>query len=108
MLRFLSQFQAEYQRTKLISKRLRELNLLEPKQAEAKLPNGKTKAINGFSSVERSRILTLPAAVLLDLMRKGVDEMICHHLGSLRNVQTLGSPTYCESEPLAPTAPLQS
>ena len=85
ILRFLSQFQAEYQRTKLISKRLRELNLLEPKQAEAKLSDGKTKAIHGFSTVERSRILTPPADVWLDLMRTGVYEMICHHLGSLRN-----------------------
>lgn len=48
ILRFLSQFQAEYQRTKLISKRLRELNLLEPKQAEAKLSDGKRRRSTVF------------------------------------------------------------
>ncbi|MCT0226322.1 SapC family protein [Synechococcus sp. CS-1328] len=91
ILRFLSQFQAEYQRTKVICKRLKELNLLEPKEAEAKLPNGQTKAMNGFYTVERSRVLTLSSDVLLDLVRTGVYEMICHHLASLRNFNTLGN-----------------
>ncbi len=91
ILRFLSQFQAEYQRTKAICKRLKELNLLEPKQAEAKLPNGQTKAMNGFYTVERSRVMTLSSEVLLDLVRTGVYEMICHHLASLRNFNALGN-----------------
>ncbi|MCP9916435.1 SapC family protein [Cyanobium sp. ATX 6F1] len=91
ILRFLSQFQAEYQRTKVICKKLKELNLLEPKQAEAKLPNGQTKAINGFYTVERSRVLTLSSEALLELVRSGVYEMICHHLASLRNFNTLGN-----------------
>lgn len=104
ILRFLSQFQAEYQRTKVICKKLRELNLLEPKQAEAKLPNGQSKAINGFYTVERSRVLTLASDVLLDLVRSGVYEMICHHLASLRNLNTLGN--HMQSDPSEPVSSL--
>ena len=103
ILRFLSQFQAEYQRTKVICKRLRELNLLEPKQAEAKLPNGQTKAINGFYTVERSRVLTLASDVQLDLLRSGVYEMVCHHLASLRNLNTLGEHGLSGDSALAPS-----
>jgi hypothetical protein len=91
ILRFLGQFQAEYQRTKTICKRLKELNLLEPKQAEAKLGDGQKKALNGFYTVERSRVLTLSSEVILDLVRTGTYEMICHHLASLRNFNTLSS-----------------
>lgn len=102
ILKFLSQFQAEHQRTKIISQRLRELNLFEPKRAEAKLPHGQSKAIHGFYTIERSRLLTLSSEVLLDLVRSGVYEMICHHLASLRNFNTLGShflPESAETEP---------
>lgn len=108
ILRFLSQFQAEYQRTKVICKKLRELNLLEPKQAEAKLPNGEIKAINGFYTVERSRVLTLSSDVLLDLARSGVYEMICHHLGSLRNLNTLGNHLQSDSAEHSPPSALPS
>lgn len=101
ILRFLSQFQAEYQRTKAICKRLKELNLLEPKQAEANLANGQKKALNGFYTIERSRVLTLSSEVLLDLVRTGVYEMICHHLASLRNFNALsnmGAQSQADSE----------
>jgi len=97
ILRFLSQFQAEYERTKVICKRLKELNLLEPKQAESKLPNGQVKAMNGFYTVERSRISTLSSDVLLDLVKTGVYEMICHHLASLRNLNKLGDHALSEA-----------
>lgn len=92
VLKFLGQFQSEYERTKLICKKLKELNLLEPKQVEVKLPSDQTKKVKGFYAIERSRVMTLPSEAILELVQSNIYEIICHHLASLRNFNKLGNP----------------
>lgn len=89
ILKFLSQYQAEFQRTQTICKKLKDLNLLERKQVEATLPDGEKMSLTGFFTVDRSRLATLGSDVIVDLVRTGTYELICHHLASLRNFNLL-------------------
>ncbi len=89
VLKFLSQYQAEFGRTQAFCKKLKDLNLLERKQVEASLPNGETMSLTGFHTVDRSRLNTLSSEAIVDLVRSGAYELICHHLASLRNFNVL-------------------
>lgn len=89
VLKFLSQYQAEFQRTQAICKKLKELNLLERKQVEATLPDGEKMSLTGFFTVDRPRLSTLSSEAIVDLVRTGAYELICHHLASLRNFNLL-------------------
>jgi len=89
VLKFLSQYQAEFQRTQAVCKKLKELNLLERKQVEATLPSGEKMSLTGFFTVDRPRLATLSSEAIVDLVRSGAYELICHHLASLRNFNVL-------------------
>jgi hypothetical protein len=89
VLQFLSQYQAEFERTQAICKKLKELNLLEAKQVQATSPNGETITVDGFYAVEPSRLATLTSEAIVDLVRSGIYELICFHLASLRNFELL-------------------
>jgi hypothetical protein len=89
VLKFLSQYQAEFQRTQAICKKLKDLNLLERKQVEATLPDGEKMSLTGFFTVDRPRLATLSSEAIVDLVRSGAYELICYHLASLRNFTLL-------------------
>jgi hypothetical protein len=89
VLKFLSQYQAEFQRTQTFCAKLKELNLLERKQVEATLPSGEKMSLTGFFTVDRPRLATLSSEAIVDLVRSGAYELICHHLASLRNFNVL-------------------
>lgn len=89
VLTFLGQYQAEFLRTQAFCKKLKELNLLERKQVETSLPSGEQMALTGFFTVDRPRLTTLSSAVIVELVRSGAYELICHHLASLRNFTLL-------------------
>ena len=89
VLQFLSQYQAEFERTQAICKKLKDLNLLEAKQVQATSPNGETMSIDGFYAVDPSRLATLSSEAIVDLVRSGTYELICFHLASLRNFELL-------------------
>src|SRR5215469_12844219 len=59
VLKFLGQYQREFQRTQAFCKTLKDLNLLEPMQAQIKLSSGERMALGGFSVVDRARLKTL-------------------------------------------------
>jgi hypothetical protein len=89
VLKFLSQYQAEFERTQAICKKLKDLNLLEAKQVQATSPTGETMTVDGFFAVEPSRLATLSSEAIVDLVRSGTYELICFHLASLRNFELL-------------------
>ena len=89
VLQFLSQYQAEFERTQAICKKLKDLNLLEAKQVQATSPTGETMTVDGFFAVEPSRLATLSSEAIVDLVRSGTYELICFHLASLRNFELL-------------------
>jgi hypothetical protein len=89
VLKFLQQYQIEFHRTQAFCKKLEELNLLQPMQAQINLGSGQRVALRGFSVVDRARLKTLPADVLAQLLRSDVLELIYGHLVSMRNFATI-------------------
>jgi hypothetical protein len=89
VLKFLQQYQLEFQRTQTFCKKLKELNLLEPMQTKINLGSGVRMALCGFSVVDRSRLKTLSAEVLAELVRSDELELIYDHLVSMRNFATV-------------------
>lgn len=66
---------------------------------EATLPSGEKISLTGFFTVDRPRLTTLSSEAIVDLVRSGAYELICHHLASLRNFNVLRDRT---SEALQP------
>ena len=89
VLKFLQQYQMEFNRTRALCEKLKELNLLEPMQAQINLGSGEQRSLTGFSAVNRSRLKTLSTEVLADLVRSDEMELIYNHLLSMRNFEAM-------------------
>lgn len=89
VLKFLQQYQVEFNRTRAFCKKLKDLNLLEPMQAQINLDSGEKRLLTGFSAISRSRLKTLPAESLAELVRSDEMELIYGHLQSMRNFSLL-------------------
>jgi len=88
-LKFLQQYQLEFERTKAFSNKLKELNLLEPMRARLDLGSGKGMALAGFSVVNRARLKTLSAEMLAKLASSDELECVYTHIVSLGNFARL-------------------
>src|SRR6185369_5327850 len=55
VLKFLQQYQVEFQRTQAFCKKLKDLNLLEPMRAQISLDSGERISLTGFMAVDRAR-----------------------------------------------------
>jgi hypothetical protein len=89
VLKFLQQYQLEFHRTQTFCKKLKDLNLLEPMQAQINLRSGERMALGGFSVVNRARLKTLSAEMLAELVRLDELELIYDHLVPMRNFATV-------------------
>jgi hypothetical protein len=85
VLKFLQQYQLEFRRTQAFCKKLKDLNLLEPMQAQINFDSGEKMFLTGFSAVNRARLKTLPAATLAELAQSDELELIYIHMNSMRN-----------------------
>jgi SapC len=85
----MGQYQREFQRTQAFCKKLKDLNLLGPMQAQIKLGSGERMALGGFSVVDRARLKTLSGNVLAQLVQSDELELIYAHLVSMRNFETV-------------------
>jgi len=85
VLNFLKEYQSEYNRTQLFCKKLLELGLLEPMQAQIKLKTGKQVSLTGFKCVSREKLNALAPDKLADLAKSGALELIYVHLYSMKN-----------------------
>jgi hypothetical protein len=85
VLKFLQQYQLEFQRTQAFCRKLKELNLLEPMRAQISLESGERIALGGFMAVDRARLKTLPSDKLAELVKSDEMELIYAHLQSMRN-----------------------
>lgn len=85
VLKFLQQYQLEFQRTQAFCTRLKELNLLEPMRAQISLDSGEKIGLTGFMAVDRARLKTLSSEKLAELARSDEMELIYAHLLSMRN-----------------------
>src|SRR5690606_21626494 len=87
VLGFLQAYQAQFQRTKELTRRLREFGLLEPMQAQFTLPDGRGMMLSGFEVVSRDRLRGLTSEQLAALFATEDLELVYLHLQSLRNLQ---------------------
>lgn len=85
VLSFVNEYQAQFQRTRAFCSRLRELDLLQPMQAQFTLPGGAQKQLTGFMVVDRSKLKELDDAILAKMARNDELELIYLHLQSLQN-----------------------
>ena len=85
ILSFLQDYQGRFQRTKAFCRRLEELKLLQPMQAQFNLNTGEQRTLSGFMTIDREKLKALPGDVLADMARK--DELECAylHLASIRH-----------------------
>lgn len=111
MLTFVTQFQAQFQRTKMFCDRLNALGLLETAQARFTTADGRTGTLGGFMTIVRDRLKAISDADLKEMFTTDELEMCFAHLHSLQNVNRLGSriPTraagLAEPMEIAPDAP---
>lgn len=86
MLKFLSDYQTQFVRTQAYCKKLKELNLLEPMQAQVVLPGGEKRSLGGFLGATRSRIKSLENAKLAELVKSDELELTFLQMASLNNL----------------------
>lgn len=89
VLRFLRAYQAEFEASKRFCRKLVDLDLLEPMQAQATLAGGERRALGGFVGVSRERLQRLDDQTLGALAKSGELELIYLHLQSLHNIAKL-------------------
>jgi hypothetical protein len=89
VLKFLQDFQAQFLRTQAFCKKVRELDLLEPMQAQVELGTGGRIALGGFQAVNRQKLKALPAEELARLAQTDELELLYLHLHSMRNFSSL-------------------
>jgi hypothetical protein len=111
VLKFLEQYQLEFRRTQAFCQKLKELGLLEPMRAQAKLGSGQQLALTGFMAVSREKLKALPGDKLAELARSDALELLYLHLHSMRNFAAMGerlgriAPAAPAEPPIAPEAP---
>lgn len=89
VLEFLKQYQAEFERTKQFCANLQQLGVLEPMNANFRLPGGREGALGGFSGVDRARLKAIGPEALDRLARTDELELAYLQINSLRHFQTL-------------------
>jgi SapC len=86
VLEFLKEFQIQFERTRLFCRNLKELQLLEPMQANVTTPQGEKISLGGFLGVKRELLRQLSGEQLEKLAKTDELELLYLHLASLRNI----------------------
>ena len=107
VLNFLQAYQAQFDATRAFCRRVHELGLLEPMQAQFTLRTGQTISLGGFMVVSRARLKALAGDALARLASSGDLDMIYAHLQSQRNFTPTAERILkvIEPTPAAETAP---
>ena len=99
VLNFSSEYQGQFNRTQIFCKKLKELDLLEPMQAQITLPSGEKMNLGGFQAVSRERLKKLSDEQIVALAKTDELELIYLHLQSMRNFNAMvGKITGSEAE----------
>jgi len=85
VLKFLQEYQAHFERTRQFGRRVRDLGLLEPMQAQVTTPTGEKLSLNGFLSVSREKLRVLDGESLATLAKTDELELLYLQLHSMRN-----------------------
>jgi len=85
VLKFVENYRTQFLRTQAFCKKLRELDLLQPMQAEFTMGSGEKMALSGFHVVNRDKVKALSGDALSELAKTDALELIYLHLHSMRN-----------------------
>lgn len=102
VLKFLQQYQIEFQRTQAFCKRLLELKVFEPMQAQVNLADGAKLSLTGFMAVSRAKLKEIPADAMAELVKNDGMELVYAHLHSLQHFATLRERTLASDTAAAP------
>lgn len=89
VLKFLENYRVQFLRTQTFCRKLRELDLLQPMQAEFTRGSGGKSALSGFLGVDRTKLKALSDQAVRELITSDGLELIYLHLTSLRNFVAL-------------------
>lgn len=89
VLKFLQEYQTQFLRTQAFCKKLRELDLLEPMQAQISMGSGERHSLGGFWAVNRAKLKALPGDKLAELAKTDELELLYLHIQSMRNFNVL-------------------
>jgi len=85
VLKFLQEYQAQFERTRAFCKRIKDLGLLEPMQAQVVTPKGGKMTLSGFLGVSRAKLRDLGPEALGTMAKTDELELLYLHLYSMRN-----------------------
>lgn len=87
--KMLEMFEGDVARTRQATRRLAGLDLMRPMRFDATLPDGQKLVVDGFFTVDESKIGALPDETILDLHRTGLLALIHAHWFSLGHMRRL-------------------
>ena len=91
LLSFHSDYQRNAQLTKDYCIKLKELDLLDAKEANFTLASGEKTKLRGFMAVNREKLNALPAETLAELAKTGALELTYAHLMSMNNLSLVAN-----------------
>jgi hypothetical protein len=89
VLKFLQEYQAQFLRTQTFCARIKQLDLLEPMQAQVTIDGDKRLSLGGFMAINKEKLKALPGDRLADMVKTDELELIYLHLQSMRNFEKL-------------------
>lgn len=89
VLKFVQEYQVQFNRTQAFCARLQELGLLEPMQANITRPDGQKHSLSGFMAVNRTKLKKLDEATLGQMAKRDELELVYLHLQSMGNFGAL-------------------
>ncbi len=81
--------ETEIQRTRLVGRRLQELDVLRPMRFDTKMPDGRQHTVDGFLVVDDDKMSKLDDAVVGELHRNGMLGLVQLHWVSMGNMRRL-------------------
>lgn len=89
VLKFLQEYRNQFLRTQAFCRKLKQLDLFEPMQAQFTLGSGEKMSLTGFMMVDRKKLKALSGDALLDLAQTDELELLYLHIHSMRNFSRL-------------------
>jgi len=89
VLKFLQEYQAQFNRTRAFCRKVKELGLLEPMQAQIAMGSGERLSLGGFWAVNRAKLKALSGDKLAELAKTDELELLYVHVQSMRNFNVL-------------------
>lgn len=98
ILGFLQEYQAHFEHTRTFCRKLNDLDLLEPMQAQITNRAGRKHSVGGFLAISRDKLSALPDDKLGGMMRAGELELAYLHLHSMRNLAAMAGQDPSQTE----------